>query len=150
MEEIISRGREGNEYLSRGRDILLSAVVFQRRMFTINHHFLAGISELLGIETLLSWSTGYASVGGPSERLISICKQADAEVYVTGPAAKKYLDIKLFEEHGVKIEWMNYEGYQEYPQIYGEFERAFSVIDLLFNTGKDATSFMKSREYEVL
>lgn len=120
------------------------------RLSDINYHFLKGINDLLGIKTPLTWSTDYKASGSPSERLAGICKQAGAEIYVTGPAAKNYLDTELFEDQGIQIEWMSYEDYRMYPQIYGTFEHAVSIIDLLLNTGEDAIQFMQSKTYEVL
>lgn len=117
-----------------------------RLLSEINHHFLAGINKILGIKTPLSQSTDYSSRGGRSGRLLSICRQAGADVYVSGPAAKVYLDVDLFEQAGVAVEWMNYDGYPEYPQLYGDFVHAVSIIDLLFNTGPEATSYMKMTE----
>ena len=110
----------------------------------INHHFLTGINRMLDINTPLSWSTDYNSSGDKSERLLSICKSAGADCYITGPAAKAYLDTNLFEREGVMVEWMNYDGYKEYSQLHGEFEHAVSVIDLLFNTGPKAVHYLKS------
>jgi hypothetical protein len=112
----------------------------------INHHFLAGINKLLGIKTPLDWSTDYKAAGDKSERLISICKQANADVYVTGAAAKAYLDVELFNSEDISVEWMNYDGYEEYPQLYGGFEHAVTILDLLFNTGFDAQYYLKSTE----
>jgi len=34
---------------------------------------------------------------------------------------------------------MSYEGYPEYPQLHGPFEHAVTALDLLFNTGPEAT-----------
>ena len=112
----------------------------------INHYFLSNINNLLGIDTPLSWSTDYNASGDKSARLISICKQANANVYVTGPAAKAYLDVDLFKSEGISVEWMNYDGYEEYPQLYGDFEHAVSILDLLFNTGLSAIDYLKSTE----
>jgi hypothetical protein len=116
----------------------------QKKLSEINYHFLTGINELLGISTPLTWSTDYESEGNKSERLLTICKEAGADVYVSGPAAKDYLDTDLFDKEGIKVEWMNYAGYKEYSQVYGKFEHSVSIIDLLFNTGKRAKDFMKS------
>lgn len=112
----------------------------------INHHFLIGINEILGIGTPLKWSTDYNAKGNKSERLISICKQTNADVYVTGPAAKAYLNIDLFENEGISVEWMNYDGYKEYPQLYSDFQHAVSILDLVFNTGLDASKYLKTTE----
>lgn len=115
----------------------------QQFLSEINHHFLKGINKLLGIKTPLSQSTEYSSRGDRSGRLLSICRQAGADIYVSGPAAKVYLDVELFERAGIAVEWMNYDGYPEYPQLYGDFVHAVSVVDLLFNTGPKATEYMK-------
>lgn len=123
----------------------------QKKLSEINHHFLIGINNLLGIKTPFSWSTDYNSRGDKSERLLSICKQANADVYVSGPKAKDYLETEIFEEEGISVEWMSYDGYKEYPQVYGEnFEHSVSVIDLIFNTGPEAVNYMKSREIETV
>lgn len=108
----------------------------------VNHHFLTGLKKLLNIDTPLSWSTDYDSEEGQTMRLVSICKQAGANAYVTGEAARSYLDEALFNEHGIEVIWMTYDGYQEYPQLHGDFEHSVSVIDLVFNTGNDAREYM--------
>lgn len=115
-----------------------------KKLSEINYHFLSGITELLGIDTPFSWSRDYNATGNKSERLLSICKRAGATGYVSGPAAKDYLDVDLFESQGVSVEWMEYSGYREYPQLYGDFEHSVSIIDLLFNTGKESSSFIES------
>ena len=51
----------------------------------------------------------------------------------------------MFEQEGMKVEWMDYSGYAEYPQLYGPFEHYVSVLDLLCNTGRVARSYMKTR-----
>ncbi len=47
------------------------------------------------------------------------------------------------EQEKIKVEWMDYSGYPEYPQMDGPFEHAVSILDLIFNTGSSAGSFMK-------
>jgi hypothetical protein len=113
------------------------------RLSDVNRLFLEGLCPLLGIETKLSWSTDYASEGDKTERLASLCAQAGAEEYVSGPAAKAYLDEDEFASRGIAVRWMDYEGYAEYPQIHPPFEPAVSIVDLLFNVGNEAPRYMK-------
>jgi hypothetical protein len=113
------------------------------RLSDVNRLFLEGLSPLLGIDTQLSWSTDYASQGSKTERLATLCEQADADEYVSGPAAKDYLDDGQFEDRGVSVRWMDYDGYPEYPQVHPPFEPAVSIVDVLFNVGADAASYMK-------
>ena len=41
---------------------------------------------------------------------------------------------------------MSYEGYPEYPQLYGGFEHAVTALDLLFNTGPEAPRLFEALE----
>lgn len=115
----------------------------------INLLFLQGLKEILKIETPLFKSSEFEFEGDKSCRLLSICKQANADVYVSGPAAKSYLDVKLFKEKGVEVEWMDYSGYDEYDQLFGKFEPSVSVLDLIFNLGENAEKFVKTHKVEL-
>ncbi len=110
----------------------------------VNYKFIKAINHILGIDTEIRWSYEFDIVQGKNERLISICKQLNADVYLTGPVAKSYLDENLFAQEGIKVEWMDYSNYPEYPQLYPPFVHAVSIIDLIFNTGKNAVHYMKS------
>jgi len=75
--------------------------------------------------------------------LINICHQAGANVYFSGPAAKSYINERLFAESGIQVVWFDYGGYADYPQLWGEFVHGVSILDLLFNCGKAAPKYMK-------
>lgn len=109
----------------------------------INLAFIQRISEFLGIETSISYSRNFELVEGKTERLVSLCQQVDATAYYTGPAAKDYMDEALFATAGIAIHYLDYSGYKTYPQLHGDFEHGVSILDLLFNCGEDAKSFMK-------
>ena len=110
----------------------------------VNARLIEIIGFILGIQTKISWSSDYELVEGKTERLLCICKQAGADVYVSGPAAKQYFDLALAEKMAVNLEWMDYSGYPEYRQLYPPFEHGVSILDLIFNEGPKATSFMKT------
>ena len=109
----------------------------------VNMIFLRAICDKLGIDTPIVWSSEFDLDDGKTERLHSICMQAEATTYLSGPAAQGYLDESVFNADGMAVEWMSYEGYKEYPQLFGDFEHGVSIVDLLFNTGTDARKFMK-------
>jgi len=111
----------------------------------INYRFIIAINQILGITTKISWSMDYdLSVEGNTEKLIHLDKQAGAETYLSGPNAKEYMDVKLFEDEGITVEWMDYNRYPEYNQLYPPFEHRVSIIDLIFNEGENAQQFIKS------
>ena len=110
----------------------------------INYYFITAINNLLGIQTKISWSTEYNLIDGKTERLVDLCLQAGATEYISGPAAKDYIDKSLFDQQNIKLSWIDYSGYPEYNQLYPPFEHGVSIIDLILNEGKNAISKMKN------
>lgn len=111
----------------------------------VNEHFIRGICGMLEIETKLSWSMDYQLAEGKTERLVELCRQAGADTYISGPAARDYIDRSLFERAGIDLQFVRYDGYPEYRQLYPPFVHEVSVLDLLLNEGADAPRFMKGR-----
>lgn len=110
----------------------------------VNRIFLKGLCGILGIETVLSSSAGYELSDGKTDRLFGICRQAGADCYLSGPAARDYLDEAQFRESGIAVEWMDYAGYPDYDQLHGDFDPKVSILDLLLNVGPDAPEYMLS------
>jgi hypothetical protein len=114
----------------------------QDRLSEINHAFLAGICEILGVKTRLTWSMDYEIAAGKTERIVGLCRQAGAHTYVSGPSARSYLEAEQFQAAGIELVFFDYGGYPEYPQLFPPFRHEVSILDLLFNEGPAATSRM--------
>jgi hypothetical protein len=112
----------------------------------VNEQLIKLICEFLNVTTVISHSRDYDLDGDPTERLVSLCQQTKANTYVSGPAAKNYLDEALFTQAKIGIEWMDYSNYPEYPQMFPPFEHGISIVDLLFNTGPSAGRYMKFKK----
>jgi hypothetical protein len=97
----------------------------------------------LGIDTVIRNSWDYKLLDGKTERLADLCAQAGGTEYVSGPAAKDYVDEAVFTGLGIKLTWFDYAGYPEYPQLRGEFTHGVTILDLLFNCGKEAHRYMR-------
>jgi hypothetical protein len=111
----------------------------------INYEFIIAISHILNIKTKISWSHEYHCLSEDrTTRLIELCQCAGATEYVTGPAARDYIDIALFTDRGIKIVWADYSGYPEYPQLFPPFDHAVTILDMIFNCGSEAKKYMKS------
>ncbi len=110
----------------------------------INARFLRGICSMLGIQTNITWSHDYAPIEGKTARLSDLCRQAGASEYVATERGKDYIEEELFEAVNVALCYASFEGYPEYGQLYPPFDHYVSVIDLLFNEGTDAISYMKN------
>lgn len=112
----------------------------------LNVSFLRAICARLGIATPILRCEDYDLLDDRSARLASLCAQAGGNVYVSGPAARNYLQEAPFVERGIRVEWFDYSGYPEYPQLWGGFEHGVSVLDLIFNCGPDARQVLRSRK----
>ncbi|CAN5633143.1 WbqC family protein [soil metagenome] len=110
----------------------------------INQQTILFVNKMMNIKTVISSSHDYKLIEGKNERLIDLIFQAGGTEYISGPAAKSYIDENLFREAGIKIEWMDYTGYREYNQLFPPFEHGVSVVDLLFNEGNRAITYLKS------
>lgn len=88
-------------------------------------------------------SRHFGIAGASSQRLHDIVCALGGDTYITGHGAANYLDHKLFERSGIRVEYMNYEKVA-YPQLHGEFTPYVSILDLIANVGKDGGKYIRS------
>jgi hypothetical protein len=74
---------------------------------------------------------------------VNLCRRAGASEYVSGPAAKPYLDEAAFSSAGVTVSWFDYGPYPDYEQVHPPFDPHVSILDLLFNLGERAPNFVR-------
>lgn len=109
----------------------------------LNRRFIEAICNYLEIKTIIKNSWDYTLLEGKTERLADLCMQAGGAEYISGPAARNYIDEKIFVDMGIKLMWFDYSGYPEYPQLFGDFFHGVTILDLLFNCGKDSSRYMR-------
>jgi len=101
------------------------------------------ISKLLGLDnTKFMFSCELNAEGEKTDRLINILNRIGADEYITGPAAKAYIEADKFKKAGIRLYWYEFK-HPTYPQLYGEFVPYLSVIDLLFNTGEKSIDYIR-------
>jgi hypothetical protein len=109
----------------------------------LNREFIETICTYLGINTKISCSWDYSLADGKTERLVDLCMQVGGQEYISGPSAQNYIEEKFFSDQGITLTWFDYEGYPHYPQLWGTFTHGVTILDLLFNCGKQAPHYMK-------
>lgn len=138
-------------YFDTYRDViegLFASVEGEKSLSRINYVFLTALCGLLGIPTPISWSMDYVLVDGKTERLVGLCKAAGATHYLSGPLAKDYMEPDLFAAADISLEYMDYSGYPEYPQLWGAFDPYVTVLDLLFNVGPDSAKYLRRQSVD--
>ncbi len=111
----------------------------------MNRKFMEAICQYVGIETRITNCWDYELLGDTARtaRLVDLCQQAGATHYLSGPAAKNYIEAQLFDDARIVLQWFDYACFPEYPQLWGEFVHGVSILDLLFNCGKSAHRYMR-------
>lgn len=105
------------------------------------------LSEVLGIKTKFVNSKDLETSGMKDDKLIEICKKVDGDFYLSGPAAKDYIENDKFKEEGIALAYITYD-YPEYTQLSGEFNHYISVLDVMFNCGEEAKRYIFSGKFE--
>lgn len=103
-----------------------------------NQHMTRVIADMLGIKVQFVDAAALEASGTKTARLVDVCTKLGATYYLSGPAARAYIEPELFEQAGIELAYKDYSGYPQYPQASDTFEHAVSVLDLLFNTGSAA------------
>lgn len=100
---------------------------------TINEKLLKICCELLGVATPIKRSAEFNLQGDKNERIVDLCKKVGASTYISGPAAKDYLDESLFELNGIEVQWYKYNLSFQYSHLHSDqFDPYVSIIDYLF------------------
>ncbi|MBL8012787.1 MAG: WbqC family protein [Candidatus Omnitrophica bacterium] len=118
----------------------------------INVYFIERIIELLGVKTKIVLSSEYNASQNPTQRLIDLCKQFDAQIYLSGKDGSKYMDFSEFEASRIKIRVQDFKHpkyRQQWPAKEGDFISHLSVIDLLFNYGPESLKIIRSTKENI-
>jgi len=107
----------------------------------LNNHLLKWCLKILKIDTKISKMSEYQITSNKAELIIEICRKTNADIFVFGALGKNYAISDDFKKHNIQIYFQEY-NHPEYKQITDDFIPYLSIIDLLFNYGKQATQIL--------
>lgn len=116
----------------------------------LNIYITKKISEIIGIEKSFVNSTDLNTRGTKDDKVIEICKKLGATHYLSGPAAKDYINNEKFKKNHIGLSYINYNYYPEYKQLYGNFNHYVSVLDVLFNCGSHAADYIFQGKEDII
>lgn len=108
----------------------------------LNRALIFRICTYLQIYTETVRSADLHLSGTKTDRLIDIMQKVGGKTYVSGPAAKSYLEVEKMNQAGFDVEWKTYGPYPDYQQQYEGFEPAVTVLDLIANVGPEARKYL--------
>lgn len=110
----------------------------------LNIRLIRRICGYLGISTPMVMSSELSLEGTKTDRLIDMLTKLKATTYLSGPSADAYLDKAAFRRAGIRLEYKTYD-YEPYPQLWGEFDGAVTVLDLIANCGPMSKNLISSK-----
>lgn len=109
----------------------------------LNIYLISEICLYLDISTPTINSAELNLKGSKTDRLIELMTKVKGSTYLSGPSADNYLDKQAFINAGISLEYKTYD-YRPYPQLWGEFEGAVTILDIIANCGPDAKNYIHS------
>jgi hypothetical protein len=115
------------------------------RIVDLDIAVVAVMARWLGLSPNVVRASATGIGGAQSERLINLCLHFEAQRYLSGTAARDYLEVGEFEKRGIEVVWQDYR-HPVYPQQHQPFVPYLSAIDLLLNCGDDSASILKGEQ----
>ena len=78
-----------------------------------------------------------------TDLMIALLKNAGADIYLSGPSGRDYLQRDKFPLNGIQLAFFEFH-HPIYEQRFPGFEPNMSAIDLLFNTGQGAGEIIQA------
>jgi hypothetical protein len=139
IEQAYSKARYLRDYLPALADLL-------GREWTKLSELNIALTKLMcswfGLQRSMLLSSELNVSGDRNTRLIALCQRLEVNRYFSGNAAKEYLDVQMFVDHGISVEWQDFR-HPEYPQLHGAFIPYLSALDLVLNLGEDCRAILE-------
>ena len=104
------------------------------KLVELNMKMINFLKKAFDIDTKIVFSSDLGFTSKSTKRLVEIVETLGGDVYLSGPMGRDYLDVLLFENRGIKVEFQDFK-HPVYKQRYEGFVPNMSAIDALFNTG---------------
>ena len=111
------------------------------KLVDFNFAFINKICKYLYLENNFLFSSSLGIADKSTDRLISICKHLNAKQFLHGAGGYKYFEIEKFRESEIDLVMVAFPN-RAYPQLWGAFEPSLSIIDMLFNVGREAVEYL--------
>ena len=131
-----------SKYYNEIMDLLIPAFEEKIYLSVLNINLIIKICNYLEIGTEIIRSSRIQNVEGTAtDRLVSICDELQASIYLAGYGSVNYQESDKFKLAGIKSEQYKFQ-HPNYDQLWGDFIPNLSIIDLLFNCGPQSKNYL--------
>jgi WbqC-like protein family len=147
--EIDERGRRWRrQYLGRLEDALrnaahaedvlmpLTRIIEQAsgELCDLNLRIIGLLSELLDVQTPAKLASELDVGGSSTDLLVGLCERTGADVYLSGPSGRDYLDLEHFRRRAIAVEYFRF-AHPNYPRGREPWMEGLSSVDLIAHVG---------------
>ena len=110
----------------------------------MNIQLIKWLATCLGVGTPLVRASTLQVEGKRARLNLAICEALGASEYYSAIGSADYLleECQIFSDHGIEIYFQNY-SHPQYKQLFPPFAAFASVIDLMFNAGREAAEILR-------
>jgi hypothetical protein len=118
----------------------------------LNYELVFGICHYIGLKETRFLFSQKMNIPGElkkDEKLLGILGEIGGiTTYISGPAARSYLDAGKLEKEGIEVAWHDYNHPYYHQNTWGSniFIPYLSTVDLLFNHGKDSLEILSGEK----
>ena len=106
------------------------------KLVDLNVTIIRFVAEKLKIKVEMVKSSDINPQGKKTMLLIDMCKKLNADTYLSGEGARRYVNVSKFKEHNLNHVFRYFQ-HPVYHQQFTPFIPNMSVIDLMFNYSSD-------------
>ncbi len=115
-------------------------------LFDLNFETLKKTIDWLGIKIEIIRESELNINGTATERLVNVCKAIGADTYISGRGAGDYMDEKLLEKNGIRLEYQEYTPQPYCQHLSTSFIPDLSIIDMLAHVGPDSSKLITTEQ----
>jgi hypothetical protein len=137
LQAALGRAPRYRDVLAPALDVWYRDAAALNSLSGVNRLLIERVMQMLGLATKLHNAADLPQTGDRTGRLVSMCQALGARRYLTGPAARAYLDEAQFTRAGIAVDWISYPDYPAYPQADKGYTPAVSILDVLASLPAD-------------
>jgi len=111
------------------------------KLSELNIYITMYVISYLQLPVKVLFESALAVEGLKTDRIINLCRKTGATVYLSGQGAKDYLEETKFKENKIRLEYQDFK-HPVYEQLHPGFVPCLSIVDLLFNKGKESAKII--------
>jgi hypothetical protein len=133
LEDALRRAPHRDEVIGPLREMIDET---PSHLADLNVRIIRWLCELLDVRAPTLLASELGTTGRKSELLAALCQEVGADVYLSGPSGRDYLDLTPFHERKIEVEYFHFV-HPTYPRDPEPWTSHLSAIDLVASVGRE-------------